>query len=134
MKFRYKWKTDAITKIILNQSCRPIHCCFVRASMVQPVQLAIRPGGTKNSMMPVKVMPIKDNAVKTDTYDRQLNAFFAPSLIILPFYPASILVRRLISSLFSTKEIPATEIYNKFYSLKVIKYNNTKEKHISLPG
>ena len=120
-------------KIMLDQSWRPIHCCFVRASIVQPVQFATRPGGTKKSMIPVKAMPIKDTAVNTEIYDRQLNLVFVSSLISLPFYPV-LSGTQSVAPFFSPSRILSTETSNRYYFLNAIKYTNTIQYCISSPG
>ncbi len=70
---------------MLNQSCRPIHWCLVRPRSVHPVQFAMRPGGTTKRMNPVKTIPIKESAERTEKNARQLNRIFPPFSITLPF-------------------------------------------------
>ena len=43
-------------------------------------------GRNKKSTIPVKVMPMKESAVNTETNDRQFNSVFVSPLIFLPFY------------------------------------------------
>jgi hypothetical protein len=53
--------------------------------MVQPVQFAIRPGGTTKRITPVNAIPIKDSAASTEANARQLNCLLISLSIILPF-------------------------------------------------